>query len=130
MDSEYAAALIQKSVSEARKTLETLHERGLIEAKGERKGRVYHLSASIYKRLGNLDGYNRTHGFNLEEQKSVIISHIQQYGLIKRAQVSALCKTTLPQATQLLKNMVKHGVLERSGTARKNAHYVLKNRPL
>ncbi|MCA9442238.1 MAG: putative DNA binding domain-containing protein, partial [Candidatus Omnitrophica bacterium] len=63
IDSESAGQLIQKGTSEGRAVLEQLHERGLVEAKGERRGRVYHLAASLYKRFQMESEYVRAKGF-------------------------------------------------------------------
>lgn len=52
-----AAMLLQKPEPDARAVLERLVESGLVEARGERKGRTYHLSAATYKRLGLPSAY-------------------------------------------------------------------------
>jgi ATP-dependent DNA helicase RecG len=48
IDLERTEKLIQKGESQARAVLERLHERGLIEGRGEKRGRVYILSGSLY----------------------------------------------------------------------------------
>ncbi len=51
LSTEEAARLIQKPESEARGRLQRLVEVGMIEARGERKSRTWHLSAAAYRRL-------------------------------------------------------------------------------
>ena len=58
-----AAGLIQKPEPEARAVLQRLVEAGLVEPRGERKGRSYHLSAATYRRLGEKAAYVRQRGF-------------------------------------------------------------------
>lgn len=65
IDSEGAGQLIQKGNRQGHVILEKLTEKGLIEAKGEKRGRIYHLSANLYKRFGNPSGYVRISGFDL-----------------------------------------------------------------
>lgn len=69
IDSPQAGQLIQKGISQARSVLESLRERGLIEARGEKRGRVYHLAAALYRRLGAVPGYVRTRGFDRIRQQ-------------------------------------------------------------
>ena len=52
VDSTIIARLTQRDEPYARGVLERLVERGLIQARGEQHGRVYHLSAALYRRLG------------------------------------------------------------------------------
>jgi len=51
-----AALLIQKPEIEARGRLDHLVERGLVEARGERRARSYHLAAATCRRLGENAG--------------------------------------------------------------------------
>jgi len=46
------APVVQKPEGEIRSRIQSLIERGLVEARGERRGRNYHLSAATYRRLG------------------------------------------------------------------------------
>jgi ATP-dependent DNA helicase RecG len=47
IDTDTAGVLIQKGAAQARAVLAGLHEKDFIEARGEKKGRAYHLSASM-----------------------------------------------------------------------------------
>ena len=74
IDAVGAGRLIQKSASEARAVLERLHERGMIEARGEKRGRVYHLAAILYRRLGEIPAYVRSRGFDKIQQRQMVLS--------------------------------------------------------
>ena len=125
-DSERVGKLIQKGVAEGRRVLELLHERGLIEARGERRGRVYHLSASLYQRLGGVAAYVRARGFDRIQQREMVINAIKgsAEGRITRRQVMDLCQSAEQPAYRLLKSMVDEGQLERRGQGR-GVYYLL-----
>jgi len=54
-----AAMLIQKPELEARSRLQRLLEAGLVEPRGKRKGRIWHLSVTAYRWLGQKATYAR-----------------------------------------------------------------------
>lgn len=105
IDSHTAGRLIQKGTAEGRAVLERLSERGLIEARGERKGRVYHLSSKVYKRLGGTAAYVRTRGFESIQQRQMVLSALEMDGKITRKKVSELCQINESQAYRLLHKM-------------------------
>ena len=125
IDTTAAGHLIQKGASEARAVLERLHERGMVEARGERRGRIYHLAASLYRRLGETPGYVRTRGFDRIQRCQMILNLVEAEGRITRAKAADLCRMTDPQAYHLLAKMVSDGDLERKGKGR-GSHYVQK----
>lgn len=110
--------LTQKGDSHARSLMERLVERGLVEPRGEKKGRVYHLSASLYRHMGAPTAYVHAHGFEPIQQEQMIIQYLLEYKSIKRADVIKLCKLTPKQATQLLNRMVRKGILLKMGKKR------------
>ena len=110
--SEIVGRVIQKGASEVGAVLERLVERGVIEAKGEKKGRVYHFSASFYDRMGDRTGYVRTRGFEPIQQEHMILQYIDAHGKITRSDVCDLCRLNKDQAYRLLKKMCKDGVIE------------------
>ena len=126
IDSEQAGRLIQKEVNEGRAVLERLNERGLVEAKGEKKGRVYHLSAPLYRKLGQPDGYVRTHGISSIRHEAMVLEYVQAHGRIERNKVMSLCDLSNQQAGRLLKKMCDDGKLARKGTPPRWTYYVLK----
>lgn len=123
--SEDAAALIQKPVGEARRVLERLTERGWLEAKGEKKGRVYLFAPSIYERLGQPQAYVRSKGISAARHEAMIEDYVKAHGKITRQIVMDLCDLTGPQAYGLLKKMTSGGKLERRGPIRRWSTYHL-----
>lgn len=127
IDSEHAGKLIQKGAAEARRVLEHLHEMGLVEARGESRGRTYHLSAELYRRLGLPEGYVRMHGISQIRQEAMIMEYVQAHGRIERRHVIDLCGLSSPQAGRLLKKMCESGKLSRQGTPPRWTYYVPAN---
>lgn len=117
--------LVQKGGGEARAVLERLHERGMIEARGEKRGRVYHLAATLYRRLGQVSGYVRSRGFDRIQQRQMILNAVETEGQITRKGAASLCQISDPQAYYLLSKMVSNGELELFGKGR-GAYYVRK----
>lgn len=123
-----AATRIQKPESEARPCLQRLVEAGLVESRGERKGRSWHLSAATYRRLGEPEGYIRQRGFEPLQQEQMVRQYAEKHGSITRAQAAELCRISPPQAYRLLQKLVEKGVLRRSGTRGRGVRYEAKPR--
>ena len=117
-----AALLIQRPESEARAVLARLVETGLVEARGERKGRSYHLSAGTYRRLGEKAEYVRLRGFEPIQQEQMVLQYVMQHGRITRSEAAELSRLGPYQATRLLTRLVRLGRLLRHG-ARKASWY-------
>lgn len=120
-----AAPLIQKPETFARALLGHLVEAGLVEARGERKGRVYHLSAATYRRLGEEAAYVRQRGFEPLQQEQMVLQFVRAHGRIARRQVMQLCQLGEFQAGRLLRRLVDAGRLELRDKGR-GAHYVMR----
>ncbi len=120
---EEAAAILQRSVTETRQVLARLAEAGLVETRGNRRGRTYHLSAPVYRQLGEKSGYVRQRGFDLLQQRQMVQSHVKTHGNITRKETSELCRINGPQAYYLLKTMEKSGLLKKIGTRGRNVAY-------
>jgi len=116
------ARLIQKPETEARALLQKLVEAGLVEARGERKGRTWHLSAATYRRLGEPVAYIRQRGFELIQQEQMILQYVETYGRITRREAAELCKISSTQAKRLLAKLCAQGRLIRHGQ-RKGIYY-------
>lgn len=127
IDAEQASRAIQKGASEVRRVLERLLERGLIEARGEKRARIYHLAASLYDRLQDVSGYVRTRGFDKIQQRQMVLAAVaaRKDKRITREDVVELCKITPAQAYHLLKKMTNDNDLELHGTGR-GSYYTLK----
>src|SRR5207249_4320621 len=88
IDSAAVGKLIQKGQEEARYVLERLRERGLVEARGEKRGRVYHLSASLYRRMDQPQGYVRARGIDAIRHEEMVLRYAKSHGRIVRDQVA------------------------------------------
>ncbi len=106
-----ASGLLQKSEADARAVLERLVEAGLVEGRGERKGRTYHLSAATYRRLGAPSAYVRRRGFEPIQWEQMILQYVRAHGRITRREAAELCQISPFQATRLLQKLVKDGKL-------------------
>ena len=105
IDLERTEKLIQKGESQARAVLERLHERGLIEGRGEKRGRVYILSGSLYQRLKMQAEYVRTKGLDPHEMEEKILVFAKEHGKITRTEAANLCQLNGPQAKRLLQKL-------------------------
>lgn len=119
-----AAAAIQKPEAEARARLQRLVEVGLVEARGERKGRTWHLSAATYRRLGEPAAYVHQRGFERLQQEQMVLQYVANHGRITRREAAELCQLSPDQAKRLLARLVDRGDLTRHGQ-RKGAFYGL-----
>lgn len=127
-NTEEASALIQKPPAEARRVMERLTERGWLEAKGEKRGRVYHFAPAIYKRLGKPEAYVRSKGISAARHEAMVEDYAKAHGKIVRQNVAELCDLSDDQATRLLGKMVKAGKLERHGQPPRWVHYTILGR--
>lgn len=117
-DAATVEQLTQRGESYARSVLERLVERGLIQARGERRGRVYHLSAPLYRRFGAPAGYVRAHGFDTIQQEAMVLQYVQAHGRITRHEAAELCGLENAQASRLLRSMARVGKLSSRGERR------------
>ena len=124
IDSQQAGDIIQRGQVEGRGVLERLVERGLVEAKGETKGRAYHLSAGLYRALGQPAGYVRQHGISSIRHEAMVLEFLQAHSRIERKHVMELCGLSGPQAGRLLKKMERGGQLKRQGTPPRWTYYI------
>ncbi|GIV24563.1 MAG: ATPase AAA [Bacteroidia bacterium] len=122
LTTEEAARLSQKPEAEVRATLSRLVEMGLVESRGERKGRTWHLSAVTYRRLGQPAAYVHQRGFEPLQQKQMVLQYVEKHGRITRREAAELCRLGPHQATRLLDRLVKDGHLVRLGT-KKGTYY-------
>lgn len=115
LTTQEAARLTQKPEADARSVLNRLVEMGLVEPRGERKGRTWHLSAATYRRLGEPAAYVRQRGFEPIQQEQMVVQYLAKYGRITRAQAADLCSLTPNQAYRLLKSLEKKGLIVSRG---------------
>ncbi len=123
LKTEDAARLTQKPESDARAALNRLVEIGLVEPRGERKGRTWHLSAATYRRLGEPAAYVRQRGFEPLHEEQIVLQFVSSHGSISRREAAELCRLSPQQAYRLLKRLETSGRLKRIGGSRKGARY-------
>ena len=98
----------QKSEQVSRTFLEKLMEAGLVEAHGSGRGRMYTLSAKVYRHSGRKAAYIRQTGFDRIQQEQMVLKFIKTHGSIKRADAADLCQISPFQATRLLKRLAEN----------------------
>jgi ATP-dependent DNA helicase RecG len=118
-----AARLIQKPEAEARSRLQRLVETGLVESRGERKGRFWHLSATAYRCLGQKAAYIRQRGFEPLQQEQMVLQYVEKHGRISRREAAELCKITGSQAYRLLDRLAEQGLIVREGERGRGVSY-------
>ena len=114
----HAAQLFQRDEGATRALLNQMVDRGLLEARGEARGRTYHLSAGAYRALGEEAGYVRVRGFEPLQQEQMILSYVDAHGKITRREAAELCQITPLQARAVLKRLVDNGQLQLQGSRR------------
>lgn len=117
-----AAAAIQKPEGEARARLQRLVEAGLVESRGERKGRTWLLSAAAYRRLGEPGAYVRQRNFEPLQQEQMVLQYVATHQRITRREAAELCRLSPDQAKRVLSRLVRRGELRMQGE-RKGAFY-------
>lgn len=124
VDSTMAADLIQKNQNDSRAVLEGLIEKGFVEARGERRGRVYHFSSSLYRKFGKEESYVRVRGVAPHKHEALILEYVDAHKKIERKHVMELCGVSGVQASRLLKRMCLSGKLQSKGSPPRWAYYV------
>ncbi|WP_448337257.1 ATP-binding protein [Chloroflexus aurantiacus] len=120
---EQAARLIQKSEPETRAILRQLVESGLVEERGQNKGRVWHLSAATYRALGEKAAYIHQRGFEPLQQEQMVLKYVETHGRITRREAAELCRITGPQAYRLLDRLARQGFIMREGERGRSVSY-------
>lgn len=118
------AVRIQRDAANAKRTLETLTEAGLVEAHGTTRGRSYTLSATLYRVAGDKAGYTRQAGFTALQHEQMVLSYVRQHGQITRREVMELCRLNEDQAKKLLLRLRDEGRLIPHGE-RRGAYYTV-----
>lgn len=118
------AALTQRTELETRNLLARMVERGWVEARGEGKGRTWHLSASVYRLLESPASYVRIRGFEPLQQEQMILAFVSAHGRINRAQAADLCAIAPQQASRVLRRLSEDGKLRQRGE-RRGTYYEL-----
>ena len=124
IDVKSACTLIQKGTTETKSALERLLERGLVEPRGERQARTYHLSGMVYKRLNMEAEYIRAKGFEPHQHEQMVLDYVRKMGRITRSEAADMCHLSGDQASRLLRRIsIKYEHFRMVGT-RKGAYYI------
>jgi len=123
VDTAEAARLTQKPETETRATLHRLVEAGLVEERGEKRGRTWHLSAAVYRALGDRAAYVRQRGFEPLQQEQMVLQYVEKHGRITRKEAAELCRISSPQAYRLLDRLAEQGLLAREGERGRGVGY-------
>lgn len=123
VDTSEAARLTQKPEAETRATLHRLVEAGLVEERGEKRGRTWHLSAAAYRALGDRAAYVRQRGFEPLQQEQMVLQYVEKHGRITRKEAAELCRISSPQAYRLLDRLAEQGLLARDGERGRGVGY-------
>jgi ATP-dependent DNA helicase RecG len=126
LSAEEVAIALQSDSERARSVLARLVDAGILEARGEGRGRAYHLTAAMYRVLGDRAGYVRVRGFEPAQQEQMVLKFAQEHGHITRSEAADLCKLSPDQARRLLRKVAdQHPELVLEGE-RRGARYVWK----
>jgi predicted HTH transcriptional regulator len=118
------ASLVQRTGAETRQILMRMVERGWVEARGDGKGRSWHLSAALYRTLQAPAGHVRIRGFEPSQQETMVLQYVRAHGRVSRAEAAELCAITPDQASRLLRRMLRDGRLTRQGD-RRGTYYMI-----
>ena len=111
------------SESRLKANIETLVEKGFVEAIGAGRGRTYILSAKVYITANNTAAYVRQAGIDSIRQPELILQYVKAQGSITRGEAAALLGVSNQQAYLTLKKIVAQNKLIATGTTR-NMKYV------
>ena len=117
-----AAELVQRSEPATRSVLERLVESGILEARSERRERVYHFSAATYRALGRPAEHVRLTGIEPIQREQMILQFVDAHGRITRSQAADLCQVGGREARAVLEKLVNRGELVVRGEKR-GAYY-------
>lgn len=120
---EDASLLTQKPEGETRATLHRLLEAGLVEERGQKRGRTWHLSAATYRALGDKAAYVRQRGFEPLQQEQMVLQYVEKHGSIGRSETAELCRLGSQQAYRLLKRLEESAKIRRLGGSTKAVRY-------
>ena len=124
LSAEELAKYIQRDILQAKKTLESLNEIGLVQAHGITRSRTYTLAPTVYQAAGQKAEYTRQIGFSNLQNEQLVLNYAAQHGQIKRSDVMYLCRLTKDQASKLLHKLKEHGRLNQYGI-RRSTFYTL-----
>lgn len=119
IDTEDAAALVQRAPAAAATVLDRLVERGILEPRSERGTlRTYQLTAAAARALGGSPDAARLPGAEPLDREQLVLQYVDAHGRITRSQAAELCQLDPREARQILEKLVKRGELVVRGEKR------------
>lgn len=112
------ADTIHISEPRTKANVERLLESGLVEARGTGRGRIYILSAKVYKEQANAVGYVRQTGIDKLKYDELVLKLVKEQGYATRKDVSELLGISGDQAYRILRGLVDRKCLLLSGKGR------------
>jgi ATP-dependent DNA helicase RecG len=126
IDAARSAELVQRSEGAAAAVLDRLVDAGVLEAREERRARVYNFSPAVARTLGTPAGAVRMGDADLDgstpAREEMVLQYVDANGRITRAQAADLCQVEAREARQVLEKLVKRGDLVVRG-ARRGSYY-------
>lgn len=118
------AKVIQASEVATRSIVTRLIEGGVVESRGNGRGRRLVLTAASYRALSTRAGYVRVRAFDPLQQEQMVLTYVRAHGVITRSEAAELCSITSDAAKTLLGRMRANGQLKMVGE-RRGAKYLL-----
>jgi ATP-dependent DNA helicase RecG len=116
------ADITHQNTYQARALLNALVELGYVETRRTGRRVEFHLTAGLYRALGNGSAYVRIHGFEPQQHEQMILSYIDAHGRITRGEAAGLCQVDPLAASRTLRRMMTAGQIVLVGQ-RKAAYY-------
>ena len=85
-------------------------EAGLLERRGDRKGRSYLLSTGIYRELGQPEAYVRARCLEPVQIEQMVLQYVQAHGRIPRRETAELCRTSENQKVTYAKRFIEYAL--------------------
>ncbi|MEO0085348.1 MAG: ATP-binding protein [candidate division WOR-3 bacterium] len=129
IDLTEARALLQRSENEVREALSSMVTRGLLEPFGQKKGRVYRLSKTLYARLRKSVSYFLFRRAEAAYAETTIMAYLEdlpgpeERRFITNEIVRTLLRVSPHQAGYLLSGLVRKGKLTLHGRGRAARYY-------
>jgi ATP-dependent DNA helicase RecG len=125
LDLERAAELMQRSEPAVAAVLDRLVDAGVLEARSERRARVYEFAESILQgALAGVGAPMRRAAADSGQREEVVLQYVTANGRITRSQAADLCQVEGREARQVLEKLVKRGALVVKGE-RRGSYYEL-----
>jgi ATP-dependent DNA helicase RecG len=122
-----AAAICQRSEADARRLLDALRNRRLVDRRGDGRSRKWVLGPLAYERLGMIGDRPRDLGISERTFEGLLIDELRRYGAagLTARQIREWSQYGKAQTTRLLQALCTRGVVRSSGKRGLGARYWL-----